>query len=147
MKSCMWAGVRAGVESVPGFLYPAGMNGWLIYSSTWQRRICACALSLVVFACAGAAFSQSSEEQSLHKGRQIFHKYCAGCHGTKGQGDGYRLLGPAPADLTSRLTQEKSDEDLLQSIHAGRPNMPAWNVKLTAMERQNVLAYIRTLVE
>jgi mono/diheme cytochrome c family protein len=118
-----------------------------MHGSTWQRWICACALSVLVCACAVAAFSQSSQEQPLRKGRQIFNKYCAGCHGTKGQGDGYRLLGSAPADLTSRLTQEKTDEDLLQSIHAGRPNMPAWNVKLTAMERQDVLAYIRGLVE
>ena len=118
-----------------------------MYDVVCQRWTCACAVSIVVFACALVSVSESSEELSLRKGRQIFFKCCAGCHGVEGQGDGYRLLGPAPADLTSRLTQEKSDEDLLQSIHTGRPNMPAWNVKLTAMERQNVLAYIRSLVE
>jgi mono/diheme cytochrome c family protein len=114
-----------------------------------NRRRSACAVLLMAAVCGqtvGSA-SESVENHGLQKGRQIFRQYCAGCHGPEGQGDGYRLLGPSPADLTSRLTQGKSDEDLLQSIHAGRPNMPAWNVKLTETDRQNVLAYIRSLVE
>jgi mono/diheme cytochrome c family protein len=119
----------------------------LAYDPTWQRRTWLSALCVVIGACAAAAASESIDERSLRKGRQIFHQYCAGCHGTTGQGDGYRLLGAAPADLTSRLTQEKADEDLLQSIHAGRPNMPGWNIRLTAMERQQVLAYIRSLAK
>ena len=91
--------------------------------------------------------SESSSVESLRKGRQIFHRYCAACHGTKGEGDGYRLLGPAPTDLTSPLIQEKADDDLLKSIHQGKLNMPAWNIKLTPGERESVLAYIRTLAK
>ena len=137
------------VESAATFLYPAVMNSHLrlVYDSTGQRRTWLSALCVVIGACAVAAVSESPDERSLRKGRQIFHEYCAGCHGAEGQGDGYRLLGPAPADLTSRLTQEKADEDLLRSIHAGRPNMPSWNIRLTATERQDVLAYIRSLVK
>lgn len=91
--------------------------------------------------------SESSSEESLRKGRQIFHRYCASCHGTKGEGDGYRLLGPDPTDLTSPSIQEKADEDLLKSIHQGKLNMPAWNIKLTPGERESVLNYIRTLAK
>ncbi|WP_447598589.1 c-type cytochrome [Nitrospira sp. Nam80] len=91
--------------------------------------------------------SESSSEQSLQEGRQIFHTRCAGCHGLKGKGDGYRLLGPAPADLTSPRVQEKTDEDLLKSINHGKPNMPPWDVALTASERESILAYVRTLAE
>jgi mono/diheme cytochrome c family protein len=137
------------MESVVTFLYPAVMNAHLhlVYDSLGQRRTWLSALCVVIGACAVAAALESQDERSLRKGRQIFHQYCAGCHSAQGQGDGYRLLGPAPADLTSRLTQEKADENLLQSIHAGRPNMPSWNNRLTATEHQDVLAYIRSLVK
>lgn len=101
----------------------------------------------MVFASGTIAALDSSGDGSLRRGRQIFQKYCAGCHGPVGEGDGYRLLGPAPADLTSRLTQDQADDDLLKAIHTGKPNMPAWNVRLSPMDRQNVLAYIRSLVE
>ena len=39
------------------------------------------------------------------KGKKIFAKHCAGCHGPEGKGDGYLLLGPDPANLTpARVT-------------------------------------------
>ena len=112
-----------------------------------SRWVSLCALFAAVAAAGAVAASESSGDSSIRNGRQIFQKYCAGCHGPQGQGDGYRLLGPAPADLTSRLTHQKADEDLLETLHTGKPNMPAWNIKLTAMDRQNVLAYIRSLAE
>lgn len=112
-----------------------------------RRWVCPCMLFAVVVAAGAGAATESSGDSSLRKGRQIFQKYCAGCHGPQGQGDGYKLLGPAPADLTTRLTQQKDDEDLLKVLHTGKPNMPAWNIELTAMDRQNVLAYIRSLGE
>lgn len=90
-----------------------------------SRWVCVCTLFAVVVAGGTIAAAESSEDPALRKGRQIFQKYCAGCHGPKGQGDGYRLLGPAPADLTSWLTQQKADEDLLKVLHTGKPNMPA----------------------
>jgi mono/diheme cytochrome c family protein len=135
------------VESAVTFVYPAVMNTGFVYDRTWRRRTWPAALCAVILAWVVTAASASADKESLRKGRQIFDRYCAGCHGAKGQGDGYRLLGPDPADLTSRLTREKSDEDLLQSLHVGRPNMPAWNVRLTPAERQQVLEYIRSLVQ
>ncbi len=78
------------------------------------------------------------------KGKIIFIKYCSGCHGTTGQGDGYRLLGPSPADLTG-LSPERDDAELLKTIHEGKPNMPAWRERFTDEESRDVLAYVRTL--
>jgi mono/diheme cytochrome c family protein len=79
------------------------------------------------------------------KGRKIFVKYCSGCHGAKGQGDGYRLLGPDAANLASPTTQERSNEELLRTIHEGKPNMPVWKYRLSIEDSQDVLAYIRSL--
>jgi mono/diheme cytochrome c family protein len=79
------------------------------------------------------------------KGKQIFSKYCVGCHGPEGKGDGYLLLGPDPANLTRPTTKKKPDALLLQTIHEGKPNMPSWKGSLSEEESRAVLAYIRAL--
>lgn len=79
------------------------------------------------------------------KGKMLFVKHCAGCHGKEGKGDGYKLLGRDPANLTDPSTTQKSDAELLHAIHKGRPNMPAWNVRLSDEESRDALAYVRSL--
>lgn len=81
------------------------------------------------------------------KGKEVYARYCAGCHGPKGKGDGYVLLGPDPANLTRPAMKTKSDAALLQTIHEGKPNMPSWKVRLSENESHAVLAYIRTLAK
>lgn len=80
-------------------------------------------------------------------GKRIFTRYCAGCHGPEGKGDGYLLLGPEPANLARPATKIKSDVALLQIIHEGKPNMPSWKVRLSENESRAVLDYIRTLAK
>lgn len=79
------------------------------------------------------------------RGKTLFVRNCAGCHGAAGGGDGYRLLGPDPANLTSPSTGRKSDVELLKTIHNGKPNMPAWKENLSESQSRDVLAYVRTL--
>lgn len=86
-------------------------------------------------------------EGEVSKGKILYIEHCAGCHGTEGKGDGYRLLGPDPANLTSPSTQKKSDSTLLRTIHEGKPNMPSWKVRLSEQESRDVLAYVRTLAK
>jgi mono/diheme cytochrome c family protein len=82
------------------------------------------------------------------RGKPLFVRYCTGCHGPQGGGDGYRFLrGPDPANLTSPSTRKKSDADLLKTIHDGKPNMPSWDVRLSEEESRDVLAYVRTLAK
>ncbi len=78
-------------------------------------------------------------------GKVIFLKLCAGCHGPGGKGDGYRLLGADPANLTSAGTKNKPDAELLATIHSGKGTMPSWNGRLSPQESRQVLAYIRSL--
>ena len=80
-------------------------------------------------------------------GKRIFTRYCAGCHGPEGKGDGYLLLGPEPANLTRLATKTKPDVALLNTIHEGKPNMPSWKARLSEKESRAVLAYIRTLTK
>ena len=81
----------------------------------------------------------------VSRGKNIFVKYCSGCHGTEGKGDGYRLLGPSPANLVAPATEERSDQDLLRTIHEGKPNMPSWKNRLSQKDSEDVLAFIRSL--
>lgn len=80
------------------------------------------------------------------KGAKLFDRYCSGCHGPEARGGGYKILGGDPANLRSRLTQEKADEDLLQTIHEGKPSMPSWKHQLSKDEARQVLDYIRSLI-
>lgn len=79
------------------------------------------------------------------RGKTLFVRNCAGCHGAAGGGDGYRLLGPDPANLTSPSIGKKSDTELLKTIHDGKPNMPAWKGNLSESQSRDVLTYVRTL--
>ena len=89
-----------------------------------------------------------AQSGDVASGKTLFARYCTGCHGPQGGGDGYRFLGgPDPATLTSPSTRKKSDADLIKTIHDGKPNMPPWKVRLSEKERRNVLAYVRTLVK
>ena len=107
-------------------------------------------ISLTLFACffAFTAYAEKGgKTPDLARGEVIFKRYCSGCHGATGQGDGYRILGANPADLTSPSTRKKSDATLLETIHEGKVNMPAWKPRLSLEKSRDVLAYIRTLAE
>ena len=88
-----------------------------------------------------------AQSGDVARGKTLFVRNCAGCHGTEGKGDGYRLLGPDPANLTAPSTAKKSDADLLKTIHNGKPNMPAWKAQLSEEQSRDVLAYVRTLAK
>lgn len=87
------------------------------------------------------------KQEALSKGKQLFARYCVGCHGPEGKGDGYKLLGPDPANLTRPATKGKSDAALLKTIHEGKPNMPSWKIRLSDKDSRAVLAYVRTLAK
>ena len=109
-------------------------------------------LVLMAVACGALIWTNAlgeadSGKGEIPKGKNLYVKNCAGCHGAEGKGDGYRLLGPDPANLTSLSTKRKSDPALLKTIHEGKPNMPSWKIRLSEEESQDVLAYVRTLAK
>lgn len=109
-------------------------------------------LVLMAVAC-GAQFLTDAQGEAesgkgeISKGKIVYVKNCAGCHGIEGKGDGYKLLGPDPANLTSPSTKKKTDSALLKTIHEGKPNMPSWKVRLSEQDSRDVLAYVRTLAK
>ncbi len=98
----------------------------------------------------------AADAQNLEAGKVVYDKWCAGCHGETGAGDGEaadRML-PPPRDFTSAVYQIRStmngelptDDDLRRIVDDGMPGgaMPGWSDRLSENERDDVVAYIKS---
>lgn len=104
--------------------------------------------SILLASVAQADAESKAQGGDVARGKTLFVRYCTGCHGPEGGGDGYRFVrGPDPANLKSRSTKKKSDTVLLKTIHDGKPNMPPWETRLSEKESKDVLAYVRSLAK
>jgi mono/diheme cytochrome c family protein len=84
-----------------------------------------------------------------------YRRYCAGCHGELGDGNGENTpwLDPKPRDFTMAIFKCRStptgtlptDEDLFNTIGRGltNTNMPIWNT-FSRQQRADLVAYIKT---
>jgi len=84
-------------------------------------------------------------------GREIFLRYCSGCHGEDGRGEA-KTFRPNVGNLAiKQLMDELSDEYLFVVIQKGgaavgkNAAMPAWNAQLGDDEIRDVVAFVRTL--
>jgi cbb3-type cytochrome oxidase cytochrome c subunit len=75
----------------------------------------------------GGDFPKLARSSDLNRGREVYSRYCANCHGTRGAGDGQGAAGlhPRPPDFTE---QEYSIDHLSDSLWNGSAGtaMPAW---------------------
>ena len=75
-----------------------------------------------------ASGTQDRSRIDLKRGRRLFIRDCAHCHGTNGDGDSpvRRSLHPAPLDLTGF---DLTESYILNVLHDGVPgsDMPAWH--------------------
>ena len=89
-----------------------------------------------------------ADEISIERGRTLFAINCVMCHGQTGEGNGQiaALLANKPLNLTSIITQSKSDGILFTTITNGvEGRMPPMVENLTVRDRWDVINYIRTL--
>ena len=89
-------------------------------------------------------------------GKVVYNRWCASCHGETGagDGDGARFMLPRPRDFTAGAFQIRTtksgqiptDEDLMHIVDEGMPGtaMPGWRADLSAQDRADVVAYIKT---
>ena len=110
------------------------------------------------------ATAASSSAQESHVGRwtghagsgkQLYFRYCWGCHGFRGDGNGENApyLNILPRNFVAATFKCRStptgtlptDEDLANAIERGlvNSNMPSWSA-LTAQQRADLVAYIKT---
>jgi mono/diheme cytochrome c family protein len=88
-------------------------------------------------------------------GKQLYRRYCIGCHGPDGDGEGMNAqwIDPKPRDFTQATFKCRStptgtlptDQDLFNAITRGfvNSNMPSWD-PLTPQQRADLVAFIKT---
>ena len=126
-----------------------------------NRTLIKLALTAVVLFVAGvpACLAQESHVGNLvgnaGKGKQLYRRYCIGCHGPQGDGNGENApwIEPKPRDFTAATFKCRStptgtlptDIDLDHAIQRGfvTTNMPSWN-PLTPQQRADLVAFVKT---
>jgi len=118
-------------------------------------------VAVLLTALAGAlSFAQETHVSNLtgneKRGKELYRRYCLGCHGVLGNGQGENAphLDPRPRDFTTGVFKCRStpsgslplDTDLFDTIGRGlyASGMPSWN-PLTRQERVDLLAYVKFL--
>ncbi len=88
-------------------------------------------------------------------GARLYYRYCWGCHGARGNGDGENApyLNILPRNFVAAVFKCRStptgtlplDSDLFNSLYRGFnfTNMPSWKA-LTAQNRADLVAFIKT---
>ncbi|MDX1622923.1 MAG: c-type cytochrome [Gemmatimonadota bacterium] len=94
--------------------------------------------------------------QENARGKAVYDRWCAGCHGIEGEGDGpaeaYML--PRPRDFTMGLYEIRStpsgqlptDADILEVIDEGMPGtaMPGWKDHLSGSDRKALVEVVKS---
>ncbi len=83
------------------------------------------------------------------RGRELFARYCAICHGERGDGRGERRAGlsTTPRDLTDPTWQARTSSlRIFVALREGVPGtaMPSW-AALSTDESWDLVAYVRSL--
>ncbi|MEX2179210.1 MAG: c-type cytochrome, partial [Gemmatimonadaceae bacterium] len=100
--------------------------------------------------------TRAAHGQAAPRGKAVYDKWCAECHGVNGAGDGsaaaYML--PRPRDFTKGVYQIRTtasgelptDADIRRVIDEGMPGtaMPGWSAHLTNAERDDLVAYLKS---
>lgn len=86
------------------------------------------------------------DESSLERGREVYNRACAPCHGDVGGGGGtVTQAGVASISLLEDHVLEYTDGYLYSIIRVGRGAMPAYGHQLTHYDRWHVVNYLRQL--
>ncbi len=126
----------------------------------WVRIMPLAGAALLLLARPGTAAQRidgppSQLDVLVAQGKQVYDRYCVGCHGEKGDGKGpaARLLIIKPRDFTKGVFKFRStpsgtlptDEDLYKIITRGvyRTSMPDWGL-VPERDRLAVIQYIKT---
>jgi cytochrome c oxidase cbb3-type subunit 2 len=112
------------------------------------------ALAALALAAAGRAPAAGAEPVFRAEGAAVYERYCVGCHGARGDGQGpaAAMLLVKPRDFTKGLFKFRStpsgmlptDDDLLRVVTRGvyRTSMPEWSL-LPERQRRAVVEYVK----
>ena len=98
----------------------------------------------------------SLTDNALVIGTNNYAKYCTGCHGADGQGNGFNaafLPRKPTAHANTAEMSRRPDDTLYDAIHSGgyivnkSHLMPPWGQSLSSTEIRELVAHIRTLCQ
>lgn len=88
--------------------------------------------------------------EAVARGRELYGRHCAVCHGPEARGDGPQafLLNPRPVDLQVHVPQHAPGE-VFHWISEGVPGtaMPAWEGALPEEDRWRIVLFLYALAE
>ena len=100
---------------------------------------------------AALAPAETKRSADVLKGKELFLRYCSGCHGEDGRGEA-KTFRPNVGNLAvKKLMDQLPDEYLFTVIKNGgaavgkNAAMPAWQKQLVDQEIWEIVAFVRTL--
>jgi mono/diheme cytochrome c family protein len=89
---------------------------------------------------------QRLSEESIERGKLLYVAHCLSCHGPRGIGDGPNAKDQKihPADL-QRLAKDVPNFKFFMSVSQWQGDMPGWKVPFNELDREDLVAYIKTL--
>jgi mono/diheme cytochrome c family protein len=129
-----------------------------------MRRINFARIAVIVVLAAALPMLAGAQQMESHEGkwtghseagRQLYYRYCWGCHGARGNGDGENApyLNILPRNFVAATFKCRStptgtlplDQDLFNTLGRGInfTNMPNWSA-LTDQQRADLVAFIKT---
>jgi mono/diheme cytochrome c family protein len=127
-----------------------------------MRLHTAAKLALIAAGLLAAAISSAAQESHIGKltghadaGKPLYFRYCWGCHGPHGDGNGEnaQYLNPMPRNFVAATFKCRStptgtlptDEDLYNAITRGlvESGMPPW-MELTDQQRADLVAFVKS---
>lgn len=93
----------------------------------------------------------ADNEQVLERGKFIYTNYCQGCHGEKGDGQGYLYTSKKyialPRSLVGETAQNLKDGEIYHSISLGFGSMGPHDAQLRPDDRWKIVSYIRYVLQ
>ncbi len=118
-------------------LYTPAISGWSYYTVFEKKMADAKAAASIKGAAEKQSFS--GDEAAIAEGAEIYRSSCAVCH----EADGTGGIG---SDLTEELKFGASEENLYESIAAGREDgMPGFKQQLSDTKIRKLIAFLETL--
>jgi mono/diheme cytochrome c family protein len=86
------------------------------------------------------------EKTPVQRGEGVFMRSCAGCHGPDAKGTHPPGFTTPPRDLTDPALQARlNDEQIKETIHYGKGQMPNFGAALPDEDVNDLVAFIRSV--